>query len=105
MPPAIARYVAAANAHDGAAAAACFTTDGLVHDEGHDHHGRAAIAAWKAEVTAKYAPVMVPTASHAAGQDVTVTARVSGTFPGSPVTLSYRFTVRDGLIAGLRVEG
>jgi hypothetical protein len=32
-----------------------------------------------------------------------VTAQVSGTFPGSPIQLRYRFTLRDGLIAAVTI--
>lgn len=37
------------------------------------------------------------------GADTTVTARVTGTFPGSPVRLRFRFTVIGELISHLEI--
>lgn len=103
LPPLLAAYVAASNAHDGAGVAACFATDGVVHDEGHLHRGPAAVQAWAADVSRKYQPTLtvVSTATH--GDELLLVGDVAGTFPGSPVRLRYRFTVSGGKIASLRI--
>ena len=44
-----------------------------------------------------------PLAVDASGPEVTVTARVTGDFPGSPVELRYRFTLEGASIARLEI--
>jgi ketosteroid isomerase-like protein len=46
LKPPISTYFDAKNAHDADRVAALFTEDGRVHDERHDHRGRAAIRDW-----------------------------------------------------------
>jgi hypothetical protein len=104
LPPSIAAYVAWSNAHDAGAPIDCFAEDAVVRDEGHDRRGLADIRVWKAEVTQKYSPVMeVRKSTSDANGRIIVTGRVSGTFPGSPVELSYAFTLRDGKIVRLEI--
>ena len=61
------------------------------------------IRAWKDEVTRKYMPVMEVLRSAEKDGRTIVTGRVSGNFPGSPVELSYAFTLKDGKIARLEI--
>ncbi len=68
-----------------------------------EYRGRAAIAAWRAASIAKYSFTTEPLSLSAEGDVFTVTAKVTGTFPGSPVKLRFRFTVGDGLIAQLEI--
>ena len=103
LPAAIAGYIAAANAGDIGAVAACFTEDAIVKDEGQERRGISAIVAWKEEVTLKYKPItQVIRAQTINGRHV-VTASVSGDFPGSPVELKYGFTMDDDKIARLDI--
>ena len=44
-----------------------------------------------------------PLAVDASAPEVTVTARVTGDFPGSPVELQYRFTLEGASIAKLEI--
>lgn len=105
IPPVIAAYWRAANSGDSAAAAACFATDAIVHDEGHTHRGQPAIQRWVDDTTRLYRPQVEPVhASAADGEGRTrVTARVSGDFPGSPVELDFAFTLSAGRIAALEI--
>jgi hypothetical protein len=88
---------------DPQAVARCFSEDAVVHDEGHEHHGRVAIAAWNADVVAKYKLTTEPLAEETIGERTTVTARVAGSFSGSPAQLRLRFTVSGGLITRLEI--
>lgn len=72
-------------------------------DEGHEHYGRAAIAAWNADVVARYKLTTEPIAADTVGARTTVTARIAGDFPGSPIQLRLRFTVSDDLISRLEI--
>ena len=102
LPSPIAAYFAAGTS-DANAIARCFSESAVVIDEGREHRGRPAITRWKAEATAKYHYTSEPLAADASGPDVTVTARVTGDFPGSPVELKYRFTLEDASIARLEI--
>jgi hypothetical protein len=81
---------------------ACFTTDASVTDEGKTMIGHPAIRAWKEGVTAAFVyTVSVTGTEHLTDENYAVTAELEGNFPGSPVQLRYRFTLRDNLIAAL----
>lgn len=83
--------------------AQCFTEDALVVDERQEHRGREAIAAWSTSVTTKYTLTTEVLAAEGDTTHTTVRAKVSGNFPGSPIELSYRFTLKDDLIARLEI--
>ena len=103
LPRPIAVYYAAKNRHDIDAMLAPFAENAVVKDEGELHAGRTAIRAWMDHTTAKYrVTVEVIDAAETAGQTV-VTARVSGSFPGSPIELTYRFTLAGDAITGLEI--
>lgn len=105
-PPRLLPPIASFFAHEGThpeAVAQCFSEDAVVLDEGHEHNGRAAVAAWNANVTAKYGFTSEPLAAETTGERTTVTARVSGSFPGSPIQLRFSFTVAGDLITRLEI--
>jgi hypothetical protein len=103
LPVPIAAYVAWSNAHDASAPVTCFAEDAIARDEGRDRVGLADIRVWKDEVTRKYMPVMEVLRSAEKDGRTIVTGRVSGNFPGSPVELSYAFTLKNGKIARLEI--
>jgi len=105
MPPQpIAAYFAAQNAHDVDAMLASFGVDAQVIDEGKDRRGLAAIRGWIEETTRKYRPSVAVLRSVDTAAGTTATVRVSGTFPGSPIDITYRFTLKDGKIARLEIH-
>jgi hypothetical protein len=98
----VARYFAN-EATGPEAVALCFTEEAVVLDEHHEHRGRFAIAAWNAASRAKYNFTTEPLSSNAEGDILTVMAKVTGTFPGSPVELCFRFTLEGNLVARLEI--
>jgi hypothetical protein len=72
---------------DAHAVARCVSESAVVIDERREHRGRPAITRWRAEATAKYRYTSEPRTVDISGPEVTVTARVTGDFPGSPVDL------------------
>ena len=102
LPPPVAAYFAS-DASDANAAARCFSESAVVIDERREHRGRPAITRWRAEAAAKYHYTSAPLGVDVSGPEVTVTARVTGDFPGSPVTLRYRFTLEGAAIARLEI--
>ena len=102
LPLPIAAYFAA-DTSDANAVARCFSDGAIVIDEQREHRGRPSIARWVDQATAKYHYTSEPLAVDVAGLEVTVTARVTGDFPGSPVELQYRFTLEAALIGRLEI--
>ena len=101
LPTPIATYFAA-DAADGGVAR-CFTTNGVVIDEHREHQGRHAIERWKIEAKAKYHYTSEPLSVGVWDPNVTVIARVTGEFPGSPIDLRYLFTLEGDKIARLEI--
>lgn len=81
----------------------CFTDDALVHDEGHDHLGRAAIRAWLSDLASRYTIDYRVLDANRWGETATLSVEVSGNFPGSPVVLHEHFGLLDGRIAALTI--
>lgn len=102
LPDPIAAYFAA-DRQSADAVSRCFTSQGVVKDEGQTHIGPDAIRAWKQSTTAAYGYTSEPFAvEHKDGVHV-VTSRVAGSFPGSPIDLRYGFRLERGLIASLEI--
>jgi len=75
----------------------------VVQDEGNTHRGSEAIARWIGETTLTAHPVVEPLRSAAVEGRLLVTAKVSGSFPGSPVDLNFEFTLAKGKIVKLQI--
>ncbi|MBK8158234.1 MAG: nuclear transport factor 2 family protein [Rhodospirillaceae bacterium] len=103
LPQPIAAYVAADNADDADAIAACFAADAVVRDEGHVHEGRQAIVAWKAAAKRKYQYTSEPLTCITRDGKTVLTNRVTGNFPNSPIDLTFVFTIADGKITQLKI--
>jgi len=103
LPRVLAEYFAATNAHDVEAMIAAFTEDAMVHDEGRDHVGLAAIRAWMKETIEKYEYKVEPIESSRNGSGAVVLVSLRGKFPGSPITLQYVFTLSGERVARLEI--
>ncbi len=103
LPPPLDLYFASENTDDTVALARCFAPDAVVSDEAQSHRGLAEIAAWKTAGKRKTGYMLDVLAAATDGGRSTVKAKVTGRFPGSPATLTYVFTVRDGLIQTLEI--
>jgi hypothetical protein len=104
VPEPVAAYLAAEEAKDADALSSCFTEDGTVHDEGRDYRGRDSIHQWKQAVEAKYRYVLQTVNAQTHGDKVTVHARLTGEFPGSPVELDHIFKLSKDKIASLEIR-
>ncbi|MGF6150646.1 nuclear transport factor 2 family protein [Pseudomonas fluorescens] len=105
LAPAIAAYIAAANARDSSAVASFFADDANVFDEGAHQVGTQAIAQWMEDTARRYQPrVEVLDVQQRTGK-VLVSNLISGTFPGSPLELRYVFRLNEqGKIARLDIS-
>jgi hypothetical protein len=103
LPAPIARYLDAANKDDADVIAACFTDDAHVRDEARDHHGSAAIRAWAADARRRYRFHAEARSFEPASDGGTVTAHLTGDFPGAPADLCYRFWLANDRVADLEI--
>jgi len=104
VPEPVAAYLAAEEAKDADELSRCFTEDGTVHDEGQDYHGRDSIRQWKQAADAKYRYVFQTINVKTFGNLVTVRARLTGEFPGSPVELDHIFKLSGDKMASLEIR-
>jgi len=104
LPSPLDLYVEAETSGDLAALGTYFAADAVVHDEGATIVGLEAIRAWKAEARAKYQYQVEPLGVSEQGSLVKMPARLSGSFPGSPVEVVYSFEVADGKIVSLEID-
>ncbi|HXI72613.1 MAG TPA: nuclear transport factor 2 family protein [Verrucomicrobiae bacterium] len=103
IPEIIEIYFRASNANDVETLVSCFSTDAIVIGEDETHRGTAAIKGWSVNVRKKYEfKAEVLRAIEKPGA-VVVTAKLSGTFPGSPVDLDFKFTLKGKQISSLEI--
>ena len=103
LPRPLADYFSATNAHDVAAMSAPFAEHAVVKDEGREHRGLPEIREWMRETIRKYDVRVEPMEVREADSSTVVTGRVSGNFPGSPITLRYRFAFEGHGISRLEI--
>ena len=104
LPKAIELFMSSENAHDADALAECFAPDATVRDEGRTRTGLTEIAAWRRETTEKYHHTVEPAAVAERDGKTIVATKLSGDFPGSPITLDFVFRLKDGKISSLEIQ-
>ncbi|PTX92113.1 polyketide cyclase [Verrucomicrobia bacterium LW23] len=104
LPEAVHRYFEATNRFDAEAAAACFTPEAIVRDEGKTHVGTDEIRNWVSHSSKEYQPRASVLGAEQKGDVLAVAVSVAGQFPGSPVELDFEFSLRDEKIAELAVH-
>ena len=103
IPQVIESYFHASNANDIDALVECFSPDASVADEKETHHGKAEIKSWAINVRKKYEfKAEVLRAAQTEGVTI-VTAKVFGSFPGSPVNLDFKFSLNNNRIKSLEI--
>ena len=103
LPAAIATYFSARADSTRQSFDACFAADAVVQDEAKIHQGLAEIKAWHIAANAPVQATRVLSIREDGSKSI-VTAEVSGSFKGSPVTLNFNFTLKAGLIAELEIH-
>jgi hypothetical protein len=96
-------YVSAANAGDPEKGSSCFSENATVLDEGETLRGRKSIRNWMVKTKKKYNHITKPLKFREQSGEAVMTAELSGTFEGSPITLEYHFKMNNNLIDDLRV--
>jgi len=103
VPEVIARYLAAAATSDVEAVVRCFTDDAVVLGEGQTLRGHEEIRRRKALGSQYTYATRVLGVDVVGANSYVVHGRLEGDFPGSPLELTFRFSLRDALIAGLGI--
>lgn len=101
LPEVVAELVKTQNNFDSVAYANCFTETAVVFDEGKTHNGRKEIKRWIENANKEYQARMKPLEYSAI--EHTLKTEVSGTFPGSPIKMTYHYEFEDGLIQSLKI--
>ena len=104
LPDPIARYVQIANSGAAEAAPECFAPDATVRDEGQTYEGVAAIKNWMAATKKKYSHTVAPLELAERGGQTVLKAKLSGNFPGSPITVDFSFMLASGKIRSLEIR-
>ncbi len=104
LPTVIQNYIDASNAHDVKAILASFADDAVVRDENATHRGKIDIERWVTTTIEKYKFQFKPLSLQERDNKAVVSVEISGTFPGSPITLDYNFTIANDNIASLVID-
>lgn len=104
LPPIIQSYISASNAHEVKAIVDCFADDAVVRDENATRHGKIDIERWATETIQKYKFQFKPLSADGRGAKTILRMEVSGSFPGSPITLDYHFTIGNDKIQSLIID-
>jgi hypothetical protein len=105
LPIVVQELINAQNNFDSVAYANLFSETSVVYDEGKTHTGRKQIQRWIAEANEKYESVLQPVEYTEKGNKGFLSAKVSGTFEGSPAVLKFNFEIIEGLIQSLEITG
>jgi hypothetical protein len=104
LPRPIQNYIDASNAHNVQSILACFADDATVRDENTTHRGKIDIERWLRTTIEKYKFQFKPLRAKARDNETIVAVQISGTFPGSPITLDYHFAIANEKIASLIID-
>jgi hypothetical protein len=104
LPTPIDLFLSSENTHDLEALADCFAAPATVSDEGQTMQGLKAITAWRLETGKKYRHTVDPVAVTAGAGKTIVRTKLTGDFPGSPITRDFVFTLEGDKIAALEIR-
>jgi hypothetical protein len=104
LPKPVHLYFALESAHDPEVLERFFAKDAVVRDEGRTIKGIDAIGKWRLETHAKYNHRVEPLALAERDGKIIVTGKVSGNFPGSPISLKHVFELAGDRIISLEIR-
>lgn len=105
LPEVVVTYLDAHDNHRTADAAALFTPDATVLDDGTTYEGLPAITAWLQNSATEYSYTSTRIGQHSTdSRHPTVLIRLDGNFPGGTATVHYRFELDGDRIRRLAIE-
>lgn len=105
IPIIIKALVAAQAENNSAKYIDCFSETAIVHDEGQLHSGKRQIRQWNEKTSREYQMTWQPLAYDGTDKKGVLTTKVTGTFPGSPITMQFHFEMEGGLIQSIAMKG
>ena len=103
LPQIITDLLAAQEKYDADSFSECFSNDAVVFDEGKIYRGKKEIRQWNEMTNTKYKTKYEPLEVTTEGDKIILAAKISGTFPGSPIIIKYHFETKHGKINSLRI--
>ncbi len=104
LPPIIQSYIDASNAHDVESILGCFADDAVVRDENSTMRGKIDIERWITNTIENYKFQFKALTAEERDNGTIVVMQISGTFPGSPITLDYHFALANEKITRLIID-
>ena len=104
LPAPVQAYFAGKRDNDIDAMLAPFAEDAVVQDEGGEMRGLAEIREWMRETIRKYRYTVEITGVEERSVTTSVTCRLTGAFPGSPLDVTYAFALNDAKITSLQIS-
>lgn len=104
LPEVIQDLVKAQNNFDSSAFANCFSETAIVFDEGRNYTSKTEIKNWIEKSSKEYNTAMKPLEFEGDNEKGNLKAEVSGTFPGSPLILTYNLTFKGKHIESLKIN-
>lgn len=101
LPQVIEEFVKTKNSFDSVAFAECFGEAAVVFDEGKTHNGKKEIEQWIDKSNKEHQDTLEPVDYNE--KEEILSAKVTGSFPGSPLVLKFHFKIADGKIQNLKV--
>ncbi len=103
LPSIIADLLTAQEKYDSNAFSECFSDDAVVFDEGKTYRGKKEVRQWNEMTNTKYKTKYEPLEVTTKGDKITLKAKISGTFPGSPAIIEYHFETKNSKIISLQI--
>ena len=103
LPSIIADLLTAQEKYDSNAFSECFSDDAVVFDEGKTYRGKKEVRQWNEMTNTKYKTKYEPLEVTTKGDKITLKAKISGTFPGSPAIIKYHFETKNDKITSLHI--
>ena len=103
LPSIIADLLTAQEKYDSNAFSECFSDDAVVFDEGKTYRGKKEVRQWNEMTNTKYKTKYEPLEVTTKGDKITLKAKISGTFPGSPAIIKYHFETENSKIISLQI--
>ncbi len=94
-PAAVRAYLTLTNGDDHESALVAFAENAEVTDDGHTYRGTTEIRNWLTRTASAFTYTSTPLTAHTKDHETTVTCRVEGNFPGSPITLDHHFQLNE----------
>ena len=105
LPSVVTTYLEAHVNHHYDRAAATFTPDAVVIDDGHTYTSIKQIRPWLERSSTEWEYTTTPTGQQTTDDEhVIVRVHLEGNFPGGQVDLRYQFTLTGNLITALAIE-